>query len=384
MKPFTYFEPLIDGHCAFLAKLVLPAAAGDPRISRVNFVAGQDLVDRLEVVDSRISVIPISQEMLTKMRSGKLLTRGHAQWSAACRLGADYGGEVFLPFFDHAVVAAALSLGRGAAPGRVSGIIFRPPNQFGHSMNLARKLDSARRWMIYTIAKGRSVGKLLTFDEVAANSRICRLTRTLQFLPDPAPEHSLLEGLSRLPRADGRSIALLFGALTARKGLFEIVEAWVLQQDEWLESRVLRLVGNLGREDRVPFKKRLSELRRTRPVAKIELVDSFVADTALAQEIVDADLILAPYQNHVGSSGVLFWASAAGKPLLTQNTGLLGYQTLKYGLGRTVDCTDVGELGAALAETWEQGAVDLKFLLRHSPASTLRSLMDGLLSGVAL
>ncbi|MES2844223.1 MAG: hypothetical protein V4747_04245 [Pseudomonadota bacterium] len=384
MTAFTYFEPLIDGHCAFFAELVTSGALRDPRISRVQLVTDPALVDRLGSLDSRIELTALPKASLFELREGGLLARGRAQWAEACRLGADTGGAVFLPFFDHAVVGAALARGRGAGEARISGIVFRPPNRHGLRPGLRSSFDTARRWATYALARGPSLGRLFTFDEVAPVSCVGRLTGTLHFLPDAAPDVSLLAACRPIQRPDGRAVALLFGALTARKGLFEIVDAWARQSDDWLDGRVLRLVGLLGNEERPRFQATLENLSTARPRALIELHDQFVDDATLAQEIVNADLILAPYQNHVGSSGVVFWACAAGKPLLTQNTGLVGYQAQKYQLGRTVDCTDVASLSVALAEPWEILPADPSLMTRHSQQNVLHVLLDGMFgNGVA-
>ncbi len=49
------------------------------------------------------------------------------------------------------------------------------------------------------------------------------------------------------------------------------------------------------------------------------------------------DVVLIPYQRHVGSSGLLIWAASAGKPVITQDFGLIGALTRAYKLGQTVD-----------------------------------------------
>src|SRR3546814_9883678 len=62
------------------------------------------------------------------------------------------------------------------------------------------------------------------------------------------------------------------------------------------------------------------------------------------------DVVLAPYQRFVGSSGVLLWAASRGRPLLAQDYGLVGRLTADHGLGLTVDTTDVTPLTAASSD----------------------------------
>lgn len=381
MTTLTYFEPLIDGHCAFLARIVILGALCDARVTRIRLVADSALINRLRPLDPRIEVIALPEVSLTAMRATKLWLRGRTQWAEACRLSVEAGGVVFLPFFDHAAVAAALARGRGAGAGQISGIIFRPPNHYGRHVGFGSGLDAARRWATYVLANGPSIGRLFTFDEVAPFSCIGRLTGALHFLPDAAPDLTLFSASRPTPRLDGRAVALLFGALTARKGLFEIVEAWAQQSEEWLSTRVLRLVGVLDDPDKQILVSKITDLLSAKPSALIELEDRFVDETTLAQEVCSADLILAPYQNHVGSSGVVFWASAARKPLITQDTGLIGFQARKYHLGQTTDCTDIKSLSRALTEPWEPPPANLFLLRRHSLENVQQTLLDGILLG---
>jgi hypothetical protein len=53
--------------------------------------------------------------------------------------------------------------------------------------------------------------------------------------------------------------------------------------------------------------------------------------------IAGSDLVLAPYQNHVGSSAILVRAAAAGRPVLSQSYGLMGFNVNTYKLGLVAD-----------------------------------------------
>jgi glycosyltransferase involved in cell wall biosynthesis len=61
-----------------------------------------------------------------------------------------------------------------------------------------------------------------------------------------------------------------------------------------------------------------------------------------------ADVILAPYQRHVGMSGILLLAAAAQKPVLSSNYGLMGEIVRRYELGLTVDSTEPKEIAKGL------------------------------------
>ena len=57
-----------------------------------------------------------------------------------------------------------------------------------------------------------------------------------------------------------------------------------------------------------------------------------------------SDVVLAPYQRFVGSSGVLMWAARAGRPVLAQEFGLVGRLTRDHRLGAVADSSDPAHL----------------------------------------
>ena len=79
------------------------------------------------------------------------------------------------------------------------------------------------------------------------------------------------------------------------------------------------------------------------------LAHRWLGDGEIAGLVRWSDVVLAPYQRFVGSSGVLLWAAAAGRPVITQDRGLLGELTRRHGLGTAVDTTDPAALAAAVA-----------------------------------
>lgn len=375
----TYFEPLEDGHCTFWARMLLPAAARDPRVSRLRLVTGAEMARRLEdiVKELGVELVTLSDEQLGSLRQEALLPRGRAQWAMAREALEGVGGQLFLPVFDHAIFGAVVD--RRPVPGQISGIIFRPPNGHNHPGTLKRRLDSARRWGTYLGAQRPALRRLFTLDETAPKAAVSNATGLLTFLPDPAPDTSLLEERIQTPREDGRRCYLLFGSLGVRKGIFAMLDALAHLSPQVREKMALRFVGRVLAQDREAFTAQLSQAREDYPEMALEWVDEFVSDETLAQEVVDCDVVLAPYQNHVGSSGVMFWATAAGKPLIGPRVGLLGYQLSHYNLGLAVDTGNPEALARAL-ETVPARPRNEAFLRSHSPEAFTDTILDGVLS----
>ena len=77
--------------------------------------------------------------------------------------------------------------------------------------------------------------------------------------------------------------------------------------------------------------------------------DHFIADEAIPHYFALADVVLALYQHHVGTSGVLLWAAAAGKTVLASDYGLLGELVRRHQLGCVVDSTQPAAIAKGLA-----------------------------------
>lgn len=380
MTRLTYFEPLLDGHCTFWARMILTKAARDPRVTGLRLVTSPAMLARLEPYLSNLAIETeaIAPDRLKEMTSGPLWRRGRAQWMAAKHYARD--SSVFLPFLDHAVVAAAIDPFPIASGGTVSGIIFRPPNNYGLAVTVKSRLDALRRWITYTLARRVTRGPFFTLDEIITEKRLFGQNGTLVFLPDPAPETAILEGVQPRKRDDGRSVALVFGALTQRKGIFQILDVWHLLASADRARLALRFVGRLDDTIRASFLEHLEKARAVLTGATIELEDCFVSDETIAAEVLGADIIVAPYQNHTGSSGVMHWAVAARKPLVAQKTGLIGYQVQRYQLGTTVDCTDPRQLASAImAPGSHMNTGSAAFAALHTPENFVGIILDGLI-----
>lgn len=381
MTSFTYFEPLIDGHSTFWAEAILDAATNDPRLSTIHLVTNAQLAARLRDTCKRHGISPeiLPADALAPLTKGNLWTRGQAQWRTALEIRAKMQGDVFLPFFDHAVAAAALDRRDHSGKGQISGVIFRAPNTFGQKLGLNRNLDHLRRWVSYRLASRNTVKSLFTLDESIIQPKWVGKKQLLHYLPDPVPDLQNLHRMTPDLRQDQRANYLLFGSLDARKGIFQMLEAWAMMEPGFHQANALRLVGKLSSKDGLPFRHKLEALRHSTPAMVVEVIDRFVTEAELAQEVCNAKVILAPYQNHIGSSGVLYWAAAAGKPILGQNSGLMGFLIEKYNLGLAVDTQNPAVIAKSLGQE-PLAKIDPRFYQSHTLSAFSKVILDGTIS----
>lgn len=141
---------------------------------------------------------------------------------------------------------------------------------------------------------------------------------------------------------------LMFGALQPRKGLTTVAEAFLALGDEELKRVELRALGRFDPDG--AYKRRTEALfaELSRRGALVELRDAYVDPNTLDRAIRRCDVVLAPYQGHIGSSGVMNIAAQYGRPLITQRRYQLGDEVRRFGLGITTDTSRPGEIAHAL------------------------------------
>jgi hypothetical protein len=101
--------------------------------------------------------------------------------------------------------------------------------------------------------------------------------------------------------------------------------------------------------------------------------------------VTNSDIVLAPYQRFVGSSGVLLWAARAGRPVLAQEFGLVGRLTRDHRLGAVADSSDPAKLAAqieCMVESGPQSFIDLSSAARFAASRTPHRFASIVLSSV--
>jgi glycosyltransferase involved in cell wall biosynthesis len=140
---------------------------------------------------------------------------------------------------------------------------------------------------------------------------------------------------------------LLFGGVDGRKGIYQLLDAIQLLPMEVCKHFCLLLVGQPHPTDHVNIHQQITTLCENRQLQAIEHYD-FIPEADVPTYFQLADVILATYQRHVGMSGILLLAAAAGKPVLSSDYGLMGELTRRYQLGLAVDSNQPTEIAKAL------------------------------------
>ncbi|MEO6065526.1 MAG: glycosyltransferase [Lysobacterales bacterium] len=326
--------------CAVLAKSMPPSAIG-----RVRLVA----------------LSPLEHRLCTHRR---LWISAFARWRTMRRhLNRTCAKSGFFLSLDHLSLPLALGLGTGGKP--VSGILFRPSVHYGefgaYRPSAVEKVRDLRKDLLYRLMlRNRDLATVLSLDPFFALHAASRYAQGAKVrpLPDPAfPPPADLDMWPVDPEAQSpdRVSFLLFGHLTERKGLLALLDALALLKPSLAARIAVTFAGRVDPVLRQPLELRRRSLLARHPEIWLRVEDRRLGATELAALVRRSDVILAPYQRFVGSSGVLLWAAREGRPLLVQDYGLIGRLTRDHRLGLVADCGNPKSLAAGIARMVEHG-----------------------------
>lgn len=338
------YEPRVEGHhpgwLRFITEdlvsagyeLVLAVDLRDHRRSIIEEHLG-DLV-------TRVALIPAVDEN-GKPRNGST--------AASIVAGLDESGasRVFLCAFDElaskAFRRAAFGLAiPSALRGRIGGIYHRP------------RFTAAPRWSpnrwLKTIGFRRFmqqdwVRPLLFVDEyLTQHLKATFPEKPIFFLPDPCPDDfagNLHHARTTLGLPSNKTIFLFFGVGAKRKGLHLAVDA-MLRLDQ--EDTFLMVAGRQAPSGRVL--RGLAQLQRQH---RALMLDRYVSSEEEKLCFQASDVVLLPYLNHFGTSGILSRAMATGKPVIVSNEQLLGRLVQDNAVGWCFPSGNVAALTDCLA-----------------------------------
>jgi len=275
------------------------------------------------------------------------IVRAFQEWDLVRKYAVSLGTTHCLLMYLDTIL---LRLAFGAKfPCKFSSIYFRPIFHYRTFANYT----PARRESIWQLRDKVCLPQILRSSELQsifcldplAVEPINKLTGKTKavYLPDPVQIYNNTEPqLEKLKESLGidssRQVFLLFGVLAERKGIYQLLEAVKMLSPDLCKKLCLLLIGPMQLQEKELISARISEISQSLPVQIICRHD-FVTDQEIQPYFQIADVILAPYQRHIGMSAILVRAAAAQKPVLSSDFGLMGEVTCRYELGLAVDST---------------------------------------------
>ncbi len=281
--------------------------------------------------------------------------RAFREWQLLCKYAKSLkASQCLIMYFD--TYQAPLAWGV-TAPCSVSGIYFRPTfhySEFTHYLpSWQDRLQQRRETLFLSRLWQHPQFKILFCLDPFAVKHLNQFHGSVRavHLPDPVQVSNFSKAEPKDIREDlgietGRLVFLLFGALTERKGIHQLLEAILALSPTLCQKICLLFVGESNIEAALEVK--IKEICQIQPIQIVRRYE-FVPEQDVQAYFQGADVILAPYQRHVGMSGILLLAAAARKPVLSSDYGLMGEMVQRYKLGLTVDSTIADEIMKGLS-----------------------------------
>ncbi len=270
--------------------------------------------------------------------------------TAAIALGleASRAPRAFLCEFDELASSVFRRTAVGLYPppplrGRMGGIYHRPrfTDAPWWSPNRILKAAGFKKFM-----QSGWIRPLLFLDEYLAQDFKQRFpNEPIFFLPDPCPNDfsgNAQTARSALGIPSDKVVFLFFGVGARRKGLHLAVEAMPGVADK---KTFLLIAGRQNPPAAV--RQGIDQLVEER---RALLLDRYVSSAEEKLCFQAADVVLLPYLNHFGTSGILSRAMATGKPVIASDEQLLGRLVGDNKIGWRFPSGDVPALAACLAK----------------------------------
>ncbi|MGF1495726.1 MAG: glycosyltransferase family 4 protein [Elainellaceae cyanobacterium] len=371
-RPLMLFDLSVRGHHpAYIQHLIEYFVAESLSGYLVVVVSPRFFEEHHEVIDlsqrhapDQIKFQAISwaeEKMLGQRKTAKQrLKRSAQEWRLLLKYAKALNAKHCLAlYFDTCLRPLAVSK---PLPCSISGIYFRPTFHYPMFAQYQPSYkDRFRHWweqMLLVLMGQRShLHMVFSLDPFAVPqlNRLLGQSKAVH-LPDPvaldrAPLDRVQQLRAELEVDSGRTVALIFGALTRRKGVPKLLEAIAQLSPNEAQKLCLLLIGESNISE--DLDNQITGIMQRLP-AQIICRYEFVPEADVSAYFQLADIVLAPYQQHVGMSGILLQAAAAGKPVLSSNYGLMGELVTRYQLGLTVDSTKPEAIAQGLKQCLDQ------------------------------
>lgn len=263
----------------------------------------------------------------------------------------------FDDFFKGLIITSCFKL-------RIRGIWFHPLSRMPEN----NYIDVIRKWQkaffLKIILKLNDILCIYILNDYYTVNELNRIGRksVFQMLPDPINlSVEMIHKKSSVSRIhNDKSVFLLFGSITKRKGVLVLLDALrnYLAENVVEKSRFL-IVGSVPDHFKVELADAIRETLRIRPNIDLKLIDNYIDDSEVASLFESTDYVLLPYKFFYGSSGVLGHAAFFRKPVICTDEGLIADIVKEYRLGYLTEVNPAA-LGEVISDLVILGARNLE------------------------
>lgn len=236
---------------------------------------------------------------------------------------------------------------------QIRGILFKPFYRMDKEL-IKNKLKYYRKiWQTWFLLSNKKINRIFILNDKKTTIFFNQKFRTKIFdvLPDPIPIIKPTPNFSvrrNFKINSSRKIFLLFGSLSERKGVFEVLDSFNYLDKEEITNISLLLIGKANNETEQLIRHNISIIIKKHSESQLIFINEFITESTMKSYFDQCDFVLLPYKNIESSSGVLGHAVAAGKPVIATNKGLIGNLVLKNNLGILLDDINPVEIASKM------------------------------------
>lgn len=276
----------------------------------------------------------------------------HAFDATADRYGASF---VFVPYLDYFLYALPfLGSPFGATPW--SGITMRATfhqREVGMRVPSRPLVNAAKATLFRRAMQTAGLQTVLSIDPTLLDwyaPGAPRAGARLDYLADPCPDTRAgdrAEARTRLGLDARARYVLVYGAITERKGINELVAALAERPD----APTLIVAGVQD-----PATRTFLEAQSGRLAAPPVILDRFISDGAERDLFSACDAVWLGYKGHYGMSGVLVQAYRFERPVVATADGLIGWFCRAGEFGPVLDDLSPATIRRALGDAFEHAS----------------------------
>ena len=258
----------------------------------------------------------------------------------------------------------------------ISGILFLQFTRM-RKKSVSERFKYLRKYIVTNLySRNKSIKYIYILNDNKAVQKFNDLFHTSIFkmLPDPVPQieeeaHFNLKEYFQIENK--RSVLLMFGALSERKGTIESIEALNFINEEDLKKISLLIVGSASDSFHLKISAAISQIQKKSLNASIYYYRDFVSNSRMKSIFNQSDIILLPYKNAEASSGILGHAIASKKIVIASGNGLIKDIVEENNLGLLVNPITAMEIGNKISEVLgiykTYNIKSLSYISSHSP-----------------
>ena len=296
---------------------------------------------------------------------------------------------VFLPFLDYSLYATGL-LGSPFGNCPWVGLAMLPSFHYQEMGVIAPRpaLATIKKSLFFRLLNDPHLRCLLTIDEplMAYLGAKPGGPGKIAFLPQPAEFGVLpdtVEAKQWLGLPAGRKLILVYGGITQRKGIVELLRA--LSHPDFPSSVDVLLAGSIASDIHHLLDESWVQSLSTQ--GRLIQIDRFIMTEEEPLLFAAADIVWLGYRRHYTESGALTLSACAGRPVLACEEGIIGWQTRRHGLGEVVNPKNPAAICKAVAVLLKRGPLQpsgatTQYPSRNTFSNACDTLATAMIEGV--